>query len=722
MSAEDLELLRQQEEALRQQMEAIASKRRQLEEEARKAAEAERRRQELEKPVVVTVMGRQSGGAMVALAGDYREDVVAEYRLTKDRAYQGTTGRNLVPVREWAGLEVRLLALPNLTIDYRPGVKEDLEWYLTAPVWEVRLHPNGREFLCIPGPGARTWALQAIPGSAIDHEANKSTPVYNIPTSEGWRLWQALEKVDGVIFDDAARERLFEQITRRARLDTIAKKLDSDIVIPFPAGCVPRPFQRVGIEFIEEAGGRCLLGDEMGLGKTWQALGYAERQRQKNARFQTIIICPATLKPNWVREVKKLTGKEPVICSGGSPDFFTIQAIVMKRAPYVIINYDLMGIEKAGEDEDETFNPWVSIINSSDPDLVICDEAHFIKNPDAKRTKGTMKIAVSKHFLPMSGTPIMNRPGELWPVLRMLDPVNFKSRDTFLTTYTYDGKQVRNVDELHEMLKPMYLRRTKKEVLKDLPPINRVYQFHELSTEAQKSYDLVMSGIYEELKAFDPRGEGGHQKEVMNILARIMRLKQVCAADKVERVAELATDISDSHSNGRPGKVLIFSQFKGTAYEISRRLGQDALSFVTRITTAKGMEFETVDIDERDRLVQEFRQNDDIRYLVVTEKSAKEGHNIEFAEAVIFNDLFWTPAAHEQGEGRIYGRLSGEMRSVDAHYIISEKTIEEWIMDLLAAKLSIINEVVEGVETSRKDVSVAMELIARLKSEMWRKS
>jgi SNF2 family DNA or RNA helicase len=238
-----------------------------------------------------------------------------------------------------------------------------------------------------------------------------------------------------------------------------------------------------------------------------------------------------------------------------------------------------------------------------------------------------------------------------------------------------------------------------------------------LSPKAMKLYRKIEMGIYTSMAEFDAKGQGGKEMNITNILAQIQRLKMVCAIDKVDATAELARELYDSTEEGYK-KVLIFTQYKAVAYGIWQRLADDgALSFVTR----GAHDFITAGNEERDRLVQEFQTNPDVKYLVVTEKTTKEGHNITAAGHVIFNDLFWTPAAHDQAEGRAYGRMS-DSHSINAYYMITEMdgegSIEEWIMDLLAEKLAMINEVVEGVESGR-DVSVAMALIEKMRGSMW---
>lgn len=744
MSDNDLDLIRQEEDRLREQMAQLQTKRRQLEEEARQREEEEKRKRELEKSIKVNVLSLSGGGLLVESLS--RPDLVSFWQKVPGRAFKGYNynelvnneylGKNWIPLKEWARVESELSALANVTVAWRKGLKDEVEWYTSAPPWEIVLHPNNREFICTPGPRCpNQYAFQSIPGAALDFDSNRTK--ISLPTTEGWRIWPLIEKLDGVVFSEAAKERIFEQIKARWELDQIAKLEDApEVDVPFHTRLDLRKFQKVGVKFLSASTGRVLLADEMGLGKTIQALAFAILQRKSDPKYQTIIICPAALKPNWVREVKKLTGVEPVVCSGGKPEFFTIKKIMMERAPFVIINYDLVGkniqvpildddgepikSQITGQAKTETIYPWVAIINNANPNLLLVDEAHYIKNQEASRTKGMLQLKDTPHIIELTGTPILNRTNEIWTLLRLLDPINFKSYDQF--TKVYGDRVPRNVDQLHSMLKPMYLRRVKKDVLKDLPPINRIYDYHELSDPAKKMYRDVLQGLYEMLREFDPWGKGGGKVTIQHVLERILRLKQICAADKVEHVASQATEISDSHENGRAGKVVIFSQFKGTAYEIARHLGGDALCFVKRNISGDRANFETVGPQERDDLIQQFRE-DRYRYLVVTEKSAKEGHNIEFADAVMFNDLFWTPAAHAQAEGRVYGRLSGELRSINSYYLVTDPTdgfeIEDWIIELLFAKQEIVDAVTEGVEGARGDVSVQMELIQKMKEAMW---
>jgi SNF2 family DNA or RNA helicase len=266
------------------------------------------------------------------------------------------------------------------------------------------------------------------------------------------------------------------------------------------------------------------------------------------------------------------------------------------------------------------------------------------------------------------------------------------------------------------------IRRTLKDVVKDLPPLNRVPRDVEISEKAYKLYQKVLQGIYEVLAEMSPT-EAGQQKAVQNILVQIGRLKQICAIACVDDTADLARTLYEQSDESDRRKVIIFSQYKAVAYAIWQRLADDGAScFVSRTNN----EFITANADDRDRLVQEFQTDPSIKYLVVTEKTTKEGHNITAAGHVIFNDLFWTPAGHDQAIGRAYGRMA-DMHGVDAYFqkaqlpAEDEESIADWIWGLLGFKQGVIDMTVENIHSERTESSIQMQIVEKLKELAWTK-
>lgn len=727
-----------QEQALREQLAEIQRKRMEMQRQ-REQEEAERKRQEeAQKPVVIEVEGA-SGGTLI-IKNTYRDDVLTELRNTNGRYYR--QDRNMIPIKEWADFLERVTKLPNVTVKYNGNTEKEIDWLLNAPPWLVEMdvrHENGvaknRGFKIIQGPRTSAHIMHQIPG----HKWDERRKCFIVPLTEGWRLVEVFKNIDGVVVTDEAQQLIEQQIIMRAQADKIATQedapdiaaaLDRKILIngeEVRLGEAMYKFQRVGVKFVRDVtGGRALIADEMGLGKTWQAIGYALLQEKKRVLY----VVPASLKNNWCREIRRLTGEPATVLYGAEPTKYDMVKLLTEPAAYTVINYDILGrkLEYDKETVDEQTGwkrvervvryPWAELLSMAKFDLIVFDEGHYIKNSDSNRSKACRALK-SDDVIFLTGTPVLNRPAELWPMLTVIAPETFPSEEAFLTQYTVGGKSARNVEELRQLLRTIMIRRLKKDVVKELPPIRRIQEYYTLSERARKLYKKVEHGMYESVAEYSASGEAQGSQQITSILTQIMRLKQVCAIDKVDRTAELATELYDQTDETEARKVIIFTQFKAVAYAIAQRLrDQGVLSFVDR----KPSGFVTAEQHERDQMVQRFQTDPNIRFLVATEKTMKEGHNATAAGHVIFNDLFWTPAGHEQAEGRAYGRLSN-LHTINSYYMITDMdgdSIEEWIMELLTKKMKVITEVVEGVQEGR-DESIVMELIEKLKNQMWKK-
>lgn len=675
-------------------------------------------------PMNIAVQKLSGAYVIISLFGAYRQDVKDTLDKVSGRIYQGS-GKYGVPVGYWLDTYAKLEKLENVTIGYEVGIEKEIRNHLNAPIWEVELAQ--REIKMIPGPKAQYFYVNKIPGSTWRAEQK----AFFIPMSEAWRIPSAMENVDGVVYSEEATAFISDQLNARSQIDEIAKAKDwPDWNVTFKDESVTlRPVQKVAGKFIEATGGRTLLAFQMGLGKTIISLAYAIKHNLK-----TLIICPASLKANWAREIVRLTGKKPYVLIGTEPTDFDLKHLMFDPdVQFVLTNYDI--ISKKTEYDDITTDQegyqhskhvtrflWIDVLNLARFPLAVVDESHYIKNTDSNRSQAIRNLK-TEQLIHMTGTPVLNRPGELWPMLTMISPEVFPAEDTFIRQYTIDGKVARNVEELKEVLRPIMIRRKQSDVVDELPPLNRITEWHELSSKAKKLYNKALDGIYEEIAAFDASRANRYtdayepnETSITSILAKIQRLKMICAYDKVAETADLATQLQDSASEEKHNKILIFSQYKAVAYSIAQRLGHEALCFVSN----NGKEYVTADYQERDDMVQQFQNNPNVKYLVVTEKTAKEGHNLTEAGYVIFNDLFWTPAGHEQGEGRAYMRIN-DPHGITSYYIISEMNgegIEEWIWQMLHRKMTIIEQTVEGVESSR-DVSIANELISKLRESMW---
>lgn len=641
---------------------------------------------------------------------DIRDDVLGLLRGTQGRVYVGTANVNRVPLKSWPNLKSELEKLVNVRVTHSLNVDTKINRALTAPEFTVIL--DSRDLRIVPGPEAYFYNLTTLPGARLSDK----TDYIQLPISEGWRLLQfftdykrpgqPLDKKYEIKWHPDALRVCEEEVSRRRALDTIALEKDApEIGSPFLRGQEFKPFQRVGVKFLELAKGRALLADQMGLGKTWQGLGYAERNN-----LRTVVVCPAHLRANWLREIINLTGKMPLMLKGREPKPADMERLLIDKPQYTIINYDILGykteiLEEVIEKEDRKIlvpkhfrYMWAELINSSRPDLVIADESHYVKGSDTHRSKALLKINAPR-VIPMSGTPVLNRPGEFFTTLHWMYPEMFPSEGRFLNQFTDGNGNPRNTGQLREMLRTMMLRRLKKDVIADLPPLNRIRHTFELSPEARTRYQLTEQGLYEMIDSYG----GQITRNVKNILDQIGKLKQVCAHDSVAHCVELARELNESStddSNGQ-GKILIFSQYKDVVRKIANQLGSQAIHWTGDTS-----------FEERTKLEHQFQTDNNTKYLVISLMTGQTGLNLTAAGHVIFADLWWTPAAHAQAEERAYGRLS-DMHGADSYYVTADAKIMIWLQSLIEKKIGIINETVEGIDAER-DPSFGESLIKEL--------
>lgn len=662
---------------------------------------------EANKPVSVVFYEFKDG--YLKCGSDYRTDLVDVQKSIPTRTFIPPRTNSFHASRVPLLLE-RMGKLLNVSVEWRDGVREAYEAYVNRPDYAISLEPNA--FKIELPTGADTFPVSTITG-AIYFRATLTHPLcYRIPLPEGWRIVDALADKGRIDITPEAREFIEKQIKERSALDEIAKLKDTEYDPQFLDGNTLRPFQRVGAKYIETVG-RGILADQMGLGKTWQALAVAKKNN-----WTTVVLCPASLKINWAREIFKLTGERPAVFQGSTPNKIDIEELLIKRPKFSIFNYDIIGrkVDEHVETKDtEGYLHvqekerwlWVELINVFKPDLIVLDEAHYIKNLGSQRSRAS-RLLNAPRILAMTGTPVLNRPEELWPILNILDKKAFPESEDFMRRYSDGRNGVRNVDELREIMKSKMIRRLKKDVISDLPPVSRINEYHELSAKARKLYNRVLDGVYTLLNEWVP-GSAGYEKAVPNILVQIMRMKQICAYDKMDRTAEIATEIydgvRDENGNAKWKKVIIFSQFVSAVHGIEKRLGGEAVAI-----TGEQEQW------ERMKLVDQFQTDPSVHFAVCSTKAVSEGLTMTAAGSVIFNDQMWTPAAHEQAEGRAYGRLN-DAHEIDSYWVVAENTIETYILETLAAKMNMIDKVVEGYEKIR-DTSIAMDLIQKLKDRL----
>jgi len=411
-----------------------------------------------------------------------------------------------------------------------------------------------------------------------------------------------------------------------------------------------------------------ILADDMGLGKTTSTVIASLESGFK----KILIICPASLKINWMREIQNYTDRSISIIEGKK----------WNDSDYVILNYDILknfhGIKKGEE----------SRILDSDFDLVIMDEAHYIQNKKAQRTKIANDIVkkIGKVWL-LTGTPMTSRPMNYFNLLDLVDSPVADNWMAYAIRYcegyqfNVGNKKIWNVngasnlEELRDRTKPQVLRRLKEDVL-DLPEkiITPVY----LRLKS-KEYEKLMGEYYEWY-------ESSEESNSLTIqFSKLMKVRQIIAESKIQDTIEIAENIIEQGK-----KVIIFTNFTDTLNKINDHFGKSSVKLDGKMSKP-----------QRQNSVDEFQNNDKIKVFVGNLKAAGVGITLTSAEAVIMNDLSFVPSDHSQAEDRSY--RYGQKSNVSVFYPIFENTIEGIIYDILSKKKNVF-ETVMGDNENKGDV------------------
>ena len=440
----------------------------------------------------------------------------------------------------------------------------------------------------------------------------------------------------------------------------------------------PLDHQKIAIEKLAGSK-RFILADDMGLGKTTSTIIAALETGAK----KILIVCPASLKINWQREIANYSDRPVFIAEGKK--FST-------EDDFVIVNYDIL---KNFHDTDPKKKD-DSILLQSNFDLVILDEAHMISNVQAQRTKIINHFAkkINRVWL-LTGTPMTSRPMNYYNLLNMIEsPVaqNWKAYAIrYCQGYQFSaGKRkvwnvsgASNLEELRDRTSKQILRRLKEEVL-DLPDkiITPVY----LRLKS-KEYESLMGEYYD---WYDKNPDESTSLTVQ--FSKLMKVRKVISNEKVKQTIEFAENILEQGK-----KVIIFTNFTDTLQTIYQHFGKQAVYLDGSCSNAV-----------RQQAVDQFQTNDKINVFVGNLKAAGVGLTLTAAEVVIMNDLSFVPAEHAQAEDRAY--RYGQKSNVLVYYPIYDNTIEAAIYDILNKKKQIIRTVM-GDQIPENVGDVAEEIL-----------
>jgi len=441
-----------------------------------------------------------------------------------------------------------------------------------------------------------------------------------------------------------------------------------------------KPFQWEGVLAIRRFGGRALLADEQGLGKTIQALKWIIKANL----FPAIVVTPASMKYTWQTEASEHFNIRASVLSGNDPGRH-------RHAPakITILNYDIL-------------DSWRATIVKWRPKCLIIDEAQFIKNPRALRTRASMRLSKRvSSVVALTGTPITNRPMEFWSILKCIKPDLFPSRTEFGWRYCrprftpwgwkYDGAS--RTKELHKILRnECMIRRLKRDVTPELPSkIRRAISF-KLGRRSREIYEHADEDFISWLYSISP--------------AKANRAKRSQALTKIGYLIRLAVKLKLKHTlrwikdffESNPGEKLVALTMHTFVIDaLKDAFGSRCVVIDGRVTGPL-----------REAAKRKFQTSPKVDLLAGNWRAAGVGLTLTAARYAVALDLPWTPGDLVQGEDRVH-RI-GQKRDVTVYYLAALNTIEEKLLRILRRKSKVLDAVLDGRRSS-KDLDVFGELL-----------
>lgn len=420
-----------------------------------------------------------------------------------------------------------------------------------------------------------------------------------------------------------------------------------------------------------------ILADDMGLGKTLQAIIALTQYKSEHPDAISMVVCPTSLVYNWKEEFNKFNPQLRVLPVDGTPVQRKKLLTEIKHFDIVITSYSLMQKD-------------IEIYKDVPFAYAILDEAQHIKNRGTRNAK-SVKMIQANHRLILTGTPIENSLDELWSLFDFLMPGLLSSYDRFVEKYIRNPSQPKglNMETLRRKLSPFILRRMKKDVLAELPPVSEIVYHCHLSDIQRELYHSYAQSAREELSQLVKRE--GFDKVQIHILATLTRLKQICchpaifAKEKVEAgdsaKYDMLMELLQTLIQGKH-KTVIFSQYTRM------------LSIMREDLQQQGIRFEYLDGSTKNRLsiVKRFNEDETMPVFLVSLKAGGTGLNLVGADTVVHYDMWWNPAVENQATDRVH-RI-GQKNSVSSYKLVTLNTIEEKIMELQNRKRGLVKKIV----------------------------
>ncbi len=432
-----------------------------------------------------------------------------------------------------------------------------------------------------------------------------------------------------------------------------------------------RPYQQTGLHFLAYASRfklGALLADDMGLGKTVQALAWLQHLREHQGNAPSLVICPASVVFNWQREAAQFTPDQKILLLTAGEHRHTLREEIPQH-DLVVTNYALLRRDLAA-------------LQKFSFRAIILDEAQNIKNPESMVAKAA-KALRSDFKLALTGTPLENRLLDLWSIMEFVHPGYLPDRSKFLEQYDRGASQPARA-LLSSRMRPVMLRRLKKQVAQDLPDRIEERLDCELTEGQRKFYLAELQRSRQALATLDaPAGQSR-----MHVLAALTRLRQICCHPSLAggkkglgsgKTAALFDVLEPLYAGGH--KVLVFSQFVEMLKILKTELEERGRPYfmLTGQTTQRG------------EVVQAFHDCKEPAVFLLSLKAAGTGLNLTSASYVVLYDPWWNPAVEAQAIDRTH-RI-GQDRTVIAYRLVTRGTVEEKIWRLQQSKAQLAQDV-----------------------------
>lgn len=557
-----------------------------------------------------------------------------------------------------------------------------IDWFSVSAAWESeglklsradleRLATATSRFVKLPDTGwveLDTDAVIAAHESLADLGLEQLTPIE-----------QKVDLVHATHMDEKSLARfdnLGEVALLRRQIDQFQGVAPTDLPAALSADL--RPYQKQGFDFLchlsrLKLGG--ILADEMGLGKTLQTLAWVEwlKTQARDGAAPSLVICPASVLHNWRREANRFTaGLKVLVLESGAARHNLRQQIPghdLIVTNYALLRRDLEAFQKF------SFR------------ALILDEAQFIKNPSAQVTQSVKQLRAA-HRLALTGTPMENRLLDLWSIIDFAQPGYLGSQADFVDKFDSPGKEPASQQiarrRLSARLRPLLLRRLKRQVAQDLPERIEERRDCDLGEAQRKLYLAELRRSREQV--FQTVADKGLARSKIHVLAALTRLRQICChpqlvgddalSGKTETFFELLEPLL---ADGE--KILVFSQFVQMlnllrAECLQRQISTHMLTGATK---------------DRQAVVQAFQNDPAASVFLLSLRAAGTGLNLTSASYVVLYDPWWNPAVEAQAIDRSH-RI-GQTRTVVAFKLISPGTVEEKIWELQQHKAKTISDV-----------------------------